>query len=283
VAKKPSPDFSLPLRIESDYAKLIGNLIRRFLPDDVTPASVLRAFANLINNADVLEAMARPIATRMVTMTKAANARSWREAASQASRGREIYEALQHEMETGVGRRVHELVAENAKLISSIPEAIREEVDHEIARLQLQGLRPEVVADYLRKRVPQITRSRAALIARTETGKAATALTRARSEDLNINWFQWITSKDGRVRKSHRLMEKVLVAWDDLPNPETLAHEGNDHGPYGPGGIWNCRCDALPVTSLDVISWPARYYRHGAIGRITRGQFAVLSGMRVAA
>jgi SPP1 gp7 family putative phage head morphogenesis protein len=276
-------DFGPPNRIETQYRRLIEKLIGKFLPDDVTPASVLRAFGNLARNANVLEALAEPLARRMVTQLKAANARSWREAARESSRGREIFEALQAEMETGVGVRVREIVAENAKLISSIPEKIREEVDNEITRLQVQGLRPEVVADYLRKRVPQITRAKAALIARTETGKASTAITRARSEDMNIHWYVWITSKDQRVRASHRLMSNVLVNWDDPPNPENLAHERNDHGPYNAGNIFNCRCDTLPVVSLDLISWPSRIYRHGTITRISRGQFAVLSGVRKAA
>lgn len=275
--------FNPPNRIELEYQRLINKLIGRFLPDELTPEGVLRAFANLANNADVLESLAKPIAQRMVTQLKAANARSWREAATQSSRGREIFEALQREMETGVGQRVRQIVAENAKLISSIPEKLREEVDHEITQLQLQGLRPEVVADYLRKRVPQITRAKAALIARTETGKASTAITRARSEDLNIHWYQWITSEDGRVRDSHRLMNKVLVNWNDPPNPESLAHESNNHGPYNAGNIYNCRCDALPVISLDVISWPAKVYGAGSIRRMTRAQFALLGGIRRAA
>jgi SPP1 gp7 family putative phage head morphogenesis protein len=276
--------FDPPPRIERDYQTLIAKLIGKFLPEGLTtPAGVLRAFANLANNPDVLESLAKPIAERMVTQLKFDNARSWIEAASKSSRGREIYEALQNEMDTGVGQRVRELVAENAKLISSIPRAIRADLNQEINRLQLAGKRPESIEDFLRRRVPQITRARAALVARTETGKAATALTRARSEDLNIKWYVWISVKDARVRPSHRLMHQVLVAWADPPNPETLARETNTHGPYHAGNIWNCRCDALPVTSLDLIAWPSRIYRYGSITRITRGAFQKLSGMRIAA
>jgi SPP1 gp7 family putative phage head morphogenesis protein len=272
--------FEPPDRIEIEYRRLIAKLIGNFLPDDLTPASVLRAFANLAHNPDVLESLALPIAKRMVTQLKVDNARSWREAATKSSRGREIYEALQNEMGTNVGQRVRELVAENAKLISSIPETIRTDLNQEINRLQLEGKRPEAIAEFLRRRVPQITRAKAALVARTETGKASTALTRARSEDLDIKWYVWVSVKDQRVRPSHRLMHLVLVAWADPPNPETLDHEANNHGPYHAGNIYNCRCDALPITSLDLIAWPAKVYRYGSITRMTRGAFAVLSGMQ---
>ena len=274
-------NFDPPNRIESEYRALINKLMKRyFLPESFTPPDILRAFENLSRSPEVLESLALNIAQRMITHLKVSNARSWREAAREAGRGREIYEALQGEMETKVGARVMELVRENAKLISSIPSDIRNQVNGEIQRLQLQGLRPEAVEEYLRKRVPQLTRTRARLIARTETSKAATALTRARSEDLGVGWYQWVTSEDQRVRPSHQLMNKVLVSWADPPNPETLARESNDHGPYAAGDIYNCRCIPLPVISLDTISWPARVYVNGRIQRMSRARFAELAGMR---
>lgn len=216
----------------------------------------------------------------MVTQLRASNARSWREAARQASRGREIYEALRKEMQTGVGARARELVAENAKLIAGIPAKIRQEVNNEIAEMEQEGLRPEKIMEHLQLRIPELTRNHAHLIARTETGKAATALTQARSEDLGINWYQWQTSEDQRVRPSHRMMDKVLVSWSDPPSPEKLFHQNTTLGHYPAGGAPNCRCVAVPIVTLDTIAWPARVYANGAIRRMTRAQFAEISGMQ---
>jgi SPP1 gp7 family putative phage head morphogenesis protein len=274
-------DFTPPRRIEEEYRRLINRLFTKHLPlsDLITPESVLRAFANLSRNEGVLNALAGGIANRMVTHLRNANARSWRAAAAEASRGRHIFEALETELHTSVGARVEQLIAENARLISSIPDKVRAEVNHEISRLQLQGLRPEVVSDYLRRRIPRITRERAALIARTETGKAATALTQARSEDLGVEWYQWQTAEDQRVRPAHKLMDGVLVRWNDPPSPELLAHLRST-GSYPPGGTFNCRCVALPLISLSVISWPARVYRTGSIYRMSRARFVDLAGLQ---
>lgn len=273
-------DFTPPRRIEREYEALINRLFRKYLPlgELLTPESVLRAFAGLATNQSVLTSIAGGIATRMVTHLRNANARSWRAAATESGKGRAIFEAIEAELHSGVGLRMEQLVAENARLISSIPERVRGEVNNEISRLQLQGLRPEVVADYLRRRVPQITRAKAALIARTETGKAATALTQARSEDLGLGWYQWQSAEDQRVRPAHKLMDKCLVSWQDPPAPEVLAHLKNQ-GHYAPGGIYNCRCVALPIVNLNVISWPARVYINGTLRRMSRAAFAELSGV----
>lgn len=280
--------FTPPRRIELEYRKYINQLVSKYLnfPEGSTPEYVLQAFANLSRNQGILTDIAVHISGRMITMLKVSNARSWREAARQSSRGREIYEALQHELTHGqVGPRLRELVMENAKLISSIPEKVREHVNIEIESMQQQGERPELISEYLKRRIPQLTRHQASLIARTETSKAATALTQARSEDLNIDWYQWHTSEDARVRPSHRIMDKVLIAWSDPPNPEDLDKVKNHHGPYNAGGIYNCRCDAYPIISLDQVSWPAKVYAMGKIQSMTRGQFSEFSGIgrRIAA
>ena len=271
-------DFGPPRRIENSYYSSIRDLLLKQI-EGKTPAEVLRAFLNLSSNPEVLTDIASRMAARMITMTSVSNARDWRAAARQSSRGREIYESLQREMRTGIGERVREIVTENAKLISSIPAKVREHVNIEIESMEQQGERPELITKYLMRRIPQLTRHQARTIARTEVGKAATALTRARSENLGIEWYQWATSEDARVRPSHRLMDKVLVNWNDPPNPENLDHVKNNHGPYNAGNIYNCRCDAYPVISLDTISWPAKVFTGGRIVRMTRSKFAELSGI----
>jgi SPP1 gp7 family putative phage head morphogenesis protein len=242
-------------------------------------SDIVQSLTMLAQNPEQLEEVSKPLAQSMVRQVQVQNARSWREAARKSNRGREIYLALRQEMHGTVGNRVQELIEENAKLIGSVPSKVAFSLSKEIARLQQQGMRHDAIADYIRKRVPKLTRSRVALIARTESSKAATALTQARAEEMNLKWYQWSTSHDERVRASHRLMSDVLVAWNDPPSPERLAHEPKSPSPYNVGDIYNCRCVGLPLVSLDFVSWPARVYRHGRIQRMTRAQFAALAGM----
>lgn len=92
------------------------------------------------------------------------------------------------------------------------------------------------------------------------------------AQSIGIEWYQWATSEDARVRRSHRKMNHVLVAWRDPPSPEALIGEKSP-GRYHAGELEGCRCVSLPVTSLDLISWPARVYTGGRIIRMSKGQF----------
>jgi SPP1 gp7 family putative phage head morphogenesis protein len=130
----------------------------------------------------------------------------------------------------------------------------------------------------MRTRWPELLRSRVKLIARTETAKASAALTRARCDDLSLDWVEWLTSEDARVRVSHKKMDKVLFRWSDMPDPEALVGE-KPGGHYGPGEVFNCRCSSAPLLSASDLSWPRRVYANGSIKQMTLQQFKALSGM----
>jgi SPP1 gp7 family putative phage head morphogenesis protein len=275
-----SKDWTPRRRIENEYRSLIDRLLQKYfaLPDSATLGEITEALVNFGNVSRLFEDAATYIASRMATQLRVSNARSWREAARVGSRGREIYNALRREMGTRVGARVDEIVRENAQLISSIPFDVRESVNNEIARMEREGLRPEAIAKEIRQCVPELTKTRARLIARTETSKAATALTQARSEDLGILAYVWETSRDARVRPSHALMQGVIVFWADPPNPERLAREANvRHGPYQAGQIFNCRCDSYPILRPESLSWPMKVYWQGRIRSVTLSKFRQLS------
>ena len=264
-------------RLEDDYRRAIERLIIKYLkvPKDATFAQIKRKVTALAKNKKFLERLGRVISGQMVTMVNRSNAGSWQEAAAESSRGRAIYLTLKEGLKGGLGTRVREIVSENARLISSIPEYLRVSVNRQIAVSQREGARADTIAKRLFESVPRLTRSRAALIARTEVAKATTALTQVRAEELGIGWYLWSTSRDSRVRASHRKMESVLVAWTDPPSPELLVGE-ESLGRYHAGEIFNCRCDAQPVVTLDIFKWPMKVYSRGRIQYMTRAKFQTL-------
>jgi SPP1 gp7 family putative phage head morphogenesis protein len=84
------------------------------------------------------------------------------------------------------------------------------------------------------------TESRAVLIARTETTSLNANLTQARHEAAGITEFVWSTSRDERVRESHRELDGKRFAYDALPEIE-------GEGRHLPGAFPRCRCVAVPV------------------------------------
>ncbi|WP_175511470.1 phage minor head protein [Alicyclobacillus macrosporangiidus] len=209
---------------------------------------------------------------KMVTNIFSDAGRTWRQAANRNSKGGVLYRALMQEFETSVGGAIMAQVRENAEYIRSVPADVAREMTEHIMHQSMAGFRASEIAEHLLSIYPHMSEVKANLIARTETSKTRTALEQARSERLGARWYQWRTSEDARVRKSHRLMDKVLVAWDDPPSPEALAGE-KSVGHYHAGCIWNCRCAALTVLTLDDVDWPCKVYRNGAVTTMTRAQF----------
>lgn len=216
---------------------------------------------------------AEATARKMVTSVFTDAGKTWRTAARVNSKGREIYEALKQEFNSPIGIAVKEQTERNAKLIKSMPERIRVEITDIVAREKMEGRRSEAIAEDLQSRFPEMLKNKADLIARTETSKTDSALNQARSQSIGINWYEWNTSEDGRVRSSHKHMDTVLINWNNPPSPESLIGKRSILGKYHAGCCPNCRCYSSPVVRLDFISWPHKVYYNGQIVRMSRKQF----------
>ena len=278
--------FDLGTRLREQYAKaaidLLQGQIAKVGLKKATPQEIVQMF-EAIAASPQFSRLAHDLADRMVANVTVHNAKTWREAARQSQQGRRIYDLLQRELSHGPGIRVQALVHSNASLITSLPRRLAQDTTAFISERQQEGVRAEQIAQELKARLPKLAKSRIALIARTEVGKAESAVTQVRAEALGLRWYAWATSEDQRVRPSHKLMDKVLVSWDDPPNPEKLLGIASKSGPYQAGCIFNCRCLSLPLVSPNEVSWPVRIYRHGGITRMTRSQFLDIIGMPLAA
>ena len=232
-----------------------------------------------LSTAKYSTAYAKQAALRMITGLYFEGAKTWREAARESGKTRLMYVALQRELRGPVGARFRQLVNENAALISSFPTTVARRVASAAAAHSLAGGRAEGIVGML----PGVARSRARLIARTEVSKASTALTRARSEEMGLEWYVWESSQDERTRRSHRKMQGILCRFDNPPDPEVLAGE-KSQGHYNAGDIYNCRCYPAPLVSEREVSWPHRAYYNGRIQYLTLSQFRLINqGERKAA
>ena len=280
-------DWSPRATIERDYRISIRNLIRKVLGEvdesmDLTNPYEIITSMNNVFSTDLFKDYAVAAARRMITGLYVGSKRTWREAAREAMKGREIYEMLQRELEGPVGARVEELINQNAELITSFPLDIAKRANTFVREEAEKGRRASSIADDLMRQFPDMAESRIQLIARTETSKASTALTRARSEELGTVAYVWRASKDARVRHSHRGMDGVIVLWNDPPSPEEL-DRARSYGRYHAGDTFNCRCYPVPLLRLDRVQWPARVHVNGRIVRMTRTDFESFAGGAYAA
>jgi SPP1 gp7 family putative phage head morphogenesis protein len=212
-------------------ARQIGDIVRGF--GAWTPGAPEQIVVTLHRYAEAIDPWARAVAARMLADVSKRDELAWKELSKDMARNvrREIQQAP-------TGQTLRRLQEEQVTLIKSIPIDAAQRV-HEIATGQLySGQR----ADVLRAEIMQtglVSRSKADLIARTETSRASSNLVQARATHIGSQGYVWRTAKDEAVRPSHREMEGQYVRWDDPPTLDNLTGHA--------GALPNCRCYSEPV------------------------------------
>lgn len=256
-------------RYEKDLKKVssqVGKIVSRSEPDDIDGMKDL--VDTLKDYSSRIKSWSEKVVNKMFGDLDDQNKKEWQSLSNKMS-----IQMAKKLKDTDIEKAMQKYLDDNVKLITSLPldaakelHALIKENIHR-GEFRAKGFAREI------ERIARITGSRASTIARTEVSRVATALVKARAEAVKIDWFVWRSTHDIRVRESHKLMDKVLVRWDDPPSPEELAHEKRSYGAYLPGAIFNCRCFAAPLVRVSDISWPAKVYHKGKITRMNREQF----------
>lgn len=266
-------------RIENEYLKTLYTLcdmFRKIAQSVGEDQALYMQRMNQFQNSYQYEKYIMSAVKRMVTPIADINAKTWREAARKSTRGRFLYNLLMEELQQGKDILINDQLLENAALIKTLPNDIAEKVVKDIADEALKGKRARSIEKIIMQETDKHSRASARLIARTEVAKTQSALTRVRAQSLDMQWYVWRTALDGnRVRPSHRLMEGVLVNWNDPPSPEALAGE-KSVGNYHAGNIWNCRCFSEVLVDIDDVKWPHKVYCNGQIQMMSKSEFSNL-------
>lgn len=214
-------------------ARHVGELINTmWRPDDITTSSEITTA--LDRYARIIEPWARVVGQRMVAEVSSRDRKAWREHSAEMSR------LMRSEIaEAPVGIVMRERLASQVDLITSLPREAAERVHKLTLEGITQGTRAKAIAAEI-MRSGEVTASRANLIARTEVGRTATELTKARAESVGSTHFIWRTTGDSDVRESHRHLNGKTFRWDTPPECDPGHHAL-------PGAIWNCRCYPEPV------------------------------------
>lgn len=196
--------------------------------------------------SDKLDPWARRQAKRMLDTVKNSNKRAYQQ------KSKAIGRALRADIgDVQVESASMKLMNEQVRLIKSIPLEAGLRAQKIAYEAVLAGTRAEANADSIAELAKEmglsteVARSRAVLIARTETARANASINQARATAVGSNQYRWHNSGDGAVRESHktlngRPLQGRVFSWDD---PPTL-----DDGMTGhPGTFPNCRCFAEPV------------------------------------
>lgn len=135
---------------------------------------------------------------------------------------------------------------ENIGLIKSIPREYFQKLQASVMRSITTGQGVKTVLESV-QRTGQVTRRRAALIARDQTSKATAALNSARMGALGVRKFRWLHSSGG---KEPRPLHKDTLNGEifDLANPPIIDEKTGERGL--PGQLINCRCRMVPIVEF---------------------------------
>ena len=259
-------------RILKRYERDLGSLVKRLRSVASTAKDIedLISLFETVAKTDVFKQWSERVAFNMVRSTLVENADDWRDAAKKGTRSRRIYELLNKRFITH--KAYNAIIEANAEMIQTIPTTTAAMISKRASKAAIKGQRPDQILKELQKEAPTLAKYKARRIARTEVAKAQASIVEIQAVEAGVYWYEWNTANDQRVRSSHKHMDGILCRFDNPPSPEQLIGK-NPQGYYNPGNIWNCRCFATPIVSLDFISWPAKVYINGAIRTVTRKEF----------
>ena len=185
------------------------------------------------------EDMAKPAAEAMASSADAASSATVHTSLKQLSGGLSLPTApITPEMK----QILSATITENVNLIKTISGQYLDGVQQAVMRSITTGNGMQDLVPYLEKH-KGITIRRARMIARDQTKKAYSNLSRARMQNLGVKKFRWLHSGGGHTpRKLHQSYSGKIFSFDDLP----ILDEGRPERGI-PGQAINCGCKMIPV------------------------------------
>lgn len=132
-----------------------------------------------------------------------------------------------------IERNVRMIRIEGSARVQPIPQQHFRKLERTIRIAVHRNIRPEETLKALRK-IPGITRRRAEVIARDQTGKHNGQMNEIRHRGVGITRYKWRMVDDGSVRNKHRARDGLIFSYASPPP------DGN------PGEPVQCRCWAEP-------------------------------------
>lgn len=254
--KRQRESFDRVRRTERTYtiqlrkiAKIVGDIVNGF--DWGNPAEADRLVTDALTEfAKTISPWAKSVAASMLVDVQRRDVKAWREITNGMG------EALRAEiLRAPTGLVFQQKMAEQVKLITSLPTEAAQRVHHLVTESMIDSGRAKAIADEI-FRSGEVSRGRANLIARTEVGRAASAFTESRAQYIESPGYIWRTARDSEVRNtdnnpigSHRLLEGKFIPWDKPPVASTNGQRAHA------GAIYNCRCYPEPII-------PSRFFGH---------------------
>lgn len=142
-------------------------------------------------------------------------------------------------VDEGISDYLQDKIEENVALITK--------VDSEVRNRLIGAINRSITDDTVNlleeiEKVSSITGFRSRMIASNEISKIQAQLHSKRASNLGIEEYEWVTSRDEKVRKTHKNNDKKIFRLDTAP--DITGHPAMDIA---------CRCTAKSIINLEAI------------------------------
>lgn len=131
-------------------------------------------------------------------------------------------------------------IRDNVSLIGGMQAKWYADVEAVIRDAAVKGLAPSAIEKAIARESGKFGRH-AKLIAQDQIGKLNGKVAEYRQTSAGITSYRWSTSRDERVRRTHRALEGSVQSWASPPVSE--ANGERNH----PGMAVKCRCSPVPL------------------------------------
>lgn len=250
--EKPLPAIDVPLSAEIAYRRALTDYLdqlQRVAMESIGPAALARmGDAALTLDADesmmaqfeqtrrsLLETV-KDMVRRILRLDTDRHTRKWTAAVRKAF-GVDVAAIIRNEDLQGP---LDKMTDWSVSLITSLSDEVRGKVASTVQSAMVQGQDRKTLATSLRS-VFDMSKRRAALIARDQLAKANSLFNQERHKQAGITEYKWSTSADERVRELHRSLEGKVYRYGKPTGAE---------GGAAPGIPINCRCVAIAIVKF---------------------------------
>ncbi len=157
------------------------------------------------------------------------------------------------ELTNKISEEIKMWISENTNLITNIPVLMMSKIViaiHDSVRSSdsIAALKEEI------KEIESSTDKRAKLIASDQIGKINGNIVRQRNLDLGITEYVFLTSRDEKVRPTHKVMENKVCSWLDSDVYKDAESDKKWKKRNSIGGVekhpeedFNCRCTSIAI------------------------------------
>lgn len=197
---------------------------------DGSQASADKTASTLVDYSELISNWAEMVGNKMFAQVEQEEWNQWRSVSERISVG--LRDVVGN---TPVGMVAKDIVARQVQYMKSLPLEAAGRVSEIQARAieaVIRGERPDALYEMIMAS-GDVAASRAQMIARTEIGRATTALTQARALSVGSEGYWW-RIKGAGTRPSHAKMKDKFVRWDDPPTLDSMTGHA--------GCLPNCDC-----------------------------------------